>query len=209
LDTTETPKSRKGRLTRTAILEEAVQLASVHGLEGLSIGQLAEATSMSKAGLFAHFGSKEELQLATVEAARERFVAAVVEPVKDLPKGLPRLRGLLESWLAYGPSGVFRGGCFFAAASTEFDGRPGPVKDRVRETMKHWTGLLKHAVREAVAEGHLREDADPSLLAFEFLALAMAANNAYQLHDDLRAFELARRAFAARLGALALPPVSA
>ncbi len=180
-----------------------MHLASVHGLEGLSIGQLAEATGMSKAGLFAHFGSKEELQLATVEAARERFIAAVIEPVKDLPKGLPRLRGLLESWLAYGPSGTFRGGCFFAAASTEFDGRPGPVRDRVRETMKQWTGLLKHAVREAVEEGHLRSDSDPTLLGFEFLALAMAANNAFQLHEDPRAFDLARRAFAARLEALA------
>jgi AcrR family transcriptional regulator len=199
-------KSRKGRLTRAAILEEAVHLASVHGLEGLSIGQLAEATGMSKAGLFAHFGSKEELQLATVEAARERFIAAVIEPVKDQAKGLPRLRGLLESWLAYGPSGTFRGGCFFAAASTEFDGRPGPVRDRVRETMKQWTGLLKHAVREAVEEGHLQPEADPTLLGFEFLALAMAANNAFQLHEDPRAFDLARRAFAARLDALEVRP---
>lgn len=205
MDTTEIPKSRKGSLTRSAILEEAVQLASVHGLEGLSIGQLAEATGLSKAGLFAHFGSKEGLQLATVEAAGALFVAAVIDPVKHLPKGLPRLRGLLESWLAYGPSKTFRGGCFFAAASTEFDGRPGPVKDRVREAMKQWSGLLKHAVREAVAEGHLREEADPSLLAFEFLALAMGANNAYQLHDDPRAFDFARRAFAARLDALVTP----
>ena len=205
MDPVLTPKSRKGKLTREAILLEAVHLASVHGLEGLSIGQLAEATGLSKAGLFAHFGSKEELQLATVETARERFVAAVLEPVKDLPKGLPRLRGLLESWLAYGPSGLFRGGCFFAAASTEFDGRPGPVRDRVQATMKDWSGLLRHAVREAVAEGHLRPDADPVLLGFEFLALAMAANNAYQLHDDPRAFDLARRAFAARIEALEVP----
>ncbi len=193
----------KGELTRQAVLEEAMQLASVQGLEGLSIGQLAEATGLSKAGLFAHFGSKEELQLATIQRAREVFRDQVFAPALVAPRGLPRLCAVLASWLDYVEREFFRGGCFFAQVSTEFDSRPGPVKALVASTMKDWLASLERLSAEARAEGHLAKGADPAQLAFEFLALAMGANNGYQLHGEARAFTLARKAIRDRLRAFA------
>ncbi|HEX8188504.1 MAG TPA: helix-turn-helix domain-containing protein, partial [Pyrinomonadaceae bacterium] len=124
-----------GERTRQAILEAAVDIASEEGLEGLTIGRLAAELSMSKSGLFAHFGSKEELQLATVEAARDVFVREVVRPAFGAPRGLARLWQLCDVWLGYVRREVFRGGCFFAAAAAEFDGRPGAVRDRVAAIM--------------------------------------------------------------------------
>src|SRR5258705_6429601 len=126
----------QGDRSRRAILEEAVHLASAQGLEGLTIGRLASETGMSKSGLFAHFGSKEDLQLATVEAARSIFIEAVIRPAFEAKKGVARLRSLCEIWFEYANSHVFRGGCFFAAASAEFDSRQGRVKDRIAEIMK-------------------------------------------------------------------------
>src|SRR6266481_3803869 len=120
-------RSRAAR-TRAEILKRAVDIASAEGLEGLSIGRLASELQMSKTGVFAHFGSKEQLQLAVVEAAKQIFVQYVVQPAVKQPRGLPRLGAMLESWIGYVESIVFRGGCFFAAASAEFDSRPGPVR---------------------------------------------------------------------------------
>ena len=128
----------KGERTRQTILEAAVDIASVAGLEGLTIGQLATKLSMSKSGLFAHFGSKEELQLATVEAARSVFIREVIEPTFAAERGLARLWQLCDAWFSYVSSKVFRGGCFFAAAAAEFDSRPGPVRDRIAAIMKEW-----------------------------------------------------------------------
>src|SRR5246127_342650 len=125
------PRPRKGVRTRESILRVAVDIASVEGLQGLTIGRLAEELEMSKSGLFAHFGSKEELQLATVEAARQRFVDEMFRPALRAPRGYPRLLAICRSWLDYIKRGVFPGGCFFAAASFEFDGRPGPIRDAV------------------------------------------------------------------------------
>ena len=193
----------KGELTRQTVLEEAMQLASVQGLEGLSIGQLAEATGMSKAGLFAHFGSKEELQLATIQSARAFFSGRVLAPALQAPRGLPRLCAVLGSWLDYAEREFFRGGCFFAQVSTEFDSRTGPVKELVALSMKEWRNTLERLVSEAKTEGDLPKGADPAQLAFEFLALAMGANNAFQLHAEQRAFSLARKSFRDRLRALA------
>jgi len=194
-----------GERTRQAILEAAVDIASAEGLEGLSIGRLAAELSMSKSGLFAHFGSKEELQLATVESARAVFIREVVAPAFEAEKGLPRLWRLCEVWLEYVRGEVFRGGCFFAAAAAEFDGRPGPVRDRVAGIMKEWLAALRRSVAEARDAGQLGAEADPAQLAFELNALEMGANWAYQLHGDRQAFGRARAAMLERLCGHATP----
>ena len=192
-------RQARGDRTRQAILEVAVDVASAEGLEGLTIGRLASELSMSKSGLFAHFGSKEELQLATVEAAREIFIREVIRPSFETEKGLPRLWKLCEVWLAYVRSEVFRGGCFFVAAAAEFDGRPGPVRDRVGEIMKAWLAILQNSIAEAQEAGQLDADADPAQLAFELNALEMGANWAFQLYGDKQAFSRAREAILERL----------
>jgi AcrR family transcriptional regulator len=189
----------KGAATRQSILQEAMDLASVSGLEGLTIGSLAEATGLSKSGLFAHFGSKEELQLATIQAARTVFQDQVFVPALESPRGLRRLCAVAASWLDYAEREMFRGGCFFAAVSVEFDSRPGPVKDLVAACMTTWRESLSRLAREAKETGELSRAADPEQLAFEFLALALWANGAYQLHRDPRAFDMARRAIRERL----------
>lgn len=196
----------RGERTRRQILDAAVDIASVEGLEGLSIGRLALKLDMSKSGLFAAFGSKEDLQLATVDRAAEIFVEAVVRPGMTAPRGLPRLWSLCASKLDYMQREVFRGGCFFAAASAEFDGRPGPVRDRIAKHMKAWIELLAGAVRRAQDEGHLRGDLDAAQLAFEIDALAQAANWAYQLFGDGAAFDRARRGTQERLDAASVRP---
>jgi AcrR family transcriptional regulator len=178
---------RNAARTREAILGRAVDLASVEGLEGLTIGRLAGELGMSKSGLFGHFGSKEGLQLATVEEASGRFIAEVIEPTFAVPEGADRLRALGESYIDYLERGVFSGGCFFAAASVEFDDRPGPVGDRVRESVASWMGYLEGQAKAAGA-------ADPELLAFELHALAQGANSAFRLFGDPRAFKRARQA---------------
>jgi AcrR family transcriptional regulator len=194
----------RGRRTRESILATAVDLASVEGLEGLTIGRLAAELGMSKSGLFAHFGSKEELQLATIEAAREIFVAEVVEPARRAEPGLPRLAALLDAKLDYIRRGVFRGGCFFDAARLEYDSRhPGPVRDAILEEFAAWSQLVADRVRAAQREGHLDPEADPDQVAFELDAIGTAANVRFQIHRDGEAFALARRAIEARLQALA------
>ena len=194
-------KGRKaqGERTRRAILETAVHIASAEGLEGLTIGRLAQELSMSKSGLFAHFGSKEELQVATVEAARAIFIREVIKPAFDAAQGLLRLWKLCDTWLAYVQSGVFRGGCFFAAVAAEFDSRPGPVRDRIAEIMKEWLAVLRNAIVEAQDAGHLNKKIDATQLAFEFNSLELGANWAFQLYGDPRAFKRAREAILERL----------
>ncbi len=199
----ETPGMSKGELTRRSILGEAVQLASVQGLEGLSIGQLAEATGLSKAGLFAHFGSKEDLQLATVQAARSIFIEQVVSPVLETPEGLPRLVALCRHWLDYAEREVFRGGCFFASAASEFDGRPGPVRDLIAAIMIEWVEALERMAREAMESGHLKKGTDIKQLAFELQALMTGANAGFQLHRNPVAFRRARIALRERLKSVA------
>lgn len=189
----------KGELTRRTILGEAVQLASVQGLEGLSIGQLAEATGMSKAGLFAHFGSKEDLQLATVQAARTIFIDQVVAPSYEAPEGLPRLVALCRNWLDYAEREVFRGGCFFASAAAEFDGRPGPVRDLIAAILGEWMLALEGMARTAQESGHLVKGTDIKQLTFELQALMSGANAAFQLHRNPVAFRRARTALRDRL----------
>lgn len=194
-----TGRRAQGERTRQAILEAAVDLASAEGLEGLTIGRLATALSMSKSGLFAHFGSKEDLQLATIEAARAVFIRAVIRPAFEADYGMRRLWKLCDTWLSYVQGGVFRGGCFFAAAAAEFDSRPGKVRDRIAEIMKEWLKTLSHGVVEAQKAGHLDGGVDSTQLAFEFNALELGANWAFQLYGDKQAFARAREAILERL----------
>ena len=191
-----------GERSRAAILREAARLATVEGLEGLSLARLADAVGMSKSGLFAHFGSKEELQLATIEAARDVFIEEVVHPVRTAGRGLPRLRALLDAHLAYMRRNVFSGGCFFGAARMEFDSRPpGPVRDAIAQQTDDWLALLAARVHAAQDAGHLDPDIEPEQLAFELDALQAAANVSYQLRGDETVFDRAARAIEARLAA--------
>jgi AcrR family transcriptional regulator len=181
----------KGTETRAAILDRAVDLASAEGLEGLSIGGLAAELGMSKSGLFAHFGSKQELQLATVEAAAERFRAAVVEPAMAAPEGAPRIRAMGERYFDH--LDLYSGGCFWVATSAEYDDRPGPVRDAIAAALEAWSGEL---VRQAEIAGV----EDPERFAFELQALMMGANARYRLSGDARVFDHARSSIE-RLGA--------
>lgn len=192
-------RKAQGEQTRAAILEIAVHIASVEGLEGLTIGRLAAELKLSKSGLFAHFGSKEELQLATVDAARTIFIREVIEPTLKSPGGLPRLLNICDLWLSYVESGVFRGGCFFAAVAAEFDSRPGPVRDRIAEIMDEWLAALRRAIVQSQDAGHVARDADPERLAFEFNALELGANSSMQLHGCRHGFTYARDAILDRL----------
>ena len=189
----------RGDATRGAVLRASVDLASVEGLDGLSIGRLATDLGISKSGLFGHFGSKEELQLATVDHASAIFVQEVVRPAMTAPRGLQRLRALYEAWLSYMERHVFPGGCFFAHTSAEFDSRPGPVHDRLAQAMRDWLGTLERAVRMARDSGELRADVDPGRAAFELHALGLAANWRMELLDDREAFQWAREGAEARL----------
>jgi AcrR family transcriptional regulator len=192
----------KGERTRQSILERAVDLASLEGLEGLTIGRLADDLGMSKSGLFAHFGSKEDLQLAAIETAAERFIDEIYTPALREPRGYPRLLAICRSWLSYLRRGVFPGGCFFAAASFEFDGRPGPVRDTVRRLMDDWIGALEKAIRMAIDEGHLDPGVDPAQLAFELNSLFFGANFSYYLRNDGSAIDRAERAVEQKLESL-------
>jgi AcrR family transcriptional regulator len=172
---------------RDAILERAVEVASEAGLEGLTIGRLSSELGLSKSGLFGHFGSKEELQLAAVDAASAIFVREVIEPALPEPEGGPRLRAFCDRWVGYLEREVFSGGCFFAAASAEFDGRPGPVRDRLRDGLQLWLAELAKQANLAGAE-------DAEQIAFEVYSLVQGANASYQLFGDERAFARARTA---------------
>ncbi|MBK8725137.1 MAG: TetR/AcrR family transcriptional regulator [Holophagaceae bacterium] len=198
-------RTRKGSHTRDAILARAMDMASVDGLGGLTIGTLAEALEMSKSGLFAHFGSKEELQLATIQAARGFFAQEVMVPGLNAKKGLPRLCSVISAWLDYAEREVFRGGCFFTAVAAEFDSRPGPVKDAVAACMQEWVDALARLLREAKELGELDRKAPADQLAWEFNSLAMGANSAYQLQRDTVVFTYARRAIRDRLKVFAAP----
>jgi AcrR family transcriptional regulator len=196
---------RRGDETRRAVLRRAVDLASVEGLDGVTIGRLAQELSISKSGLFAHFGSKEELQLATIRAARAIFARAVVMPAMAQPAGTARLRALLDGWLAYSSGREFPGGCFFSRATHEYAARPGAVRDALREVDEEWLALLAGAVEEARGLGEMRSDVDPRQLAYELDAFLDSANMRSLLDGDAAVYDLARAAVAARLAAVALP----
>lgn len=195
----------KGARTRESILRIAVDLASVEGLEGLTIGRLADELAMSKSGLFAHFGSKEELQLATVDVARTIFTDRVIRRALAAPQGIPRLWQLCENWLQYVEGKVFKGGCFFAAASFEFDSRKGPVRDAIAVAMREWLGVLARAVEGAKKVGHLKASVNAEQFAFEIYSLAIGAHWGFQLLEDKKALARVRSTIRDRIQALATP----
>jgi AcrR family transcriptional regulator len=193
----------RGDSTRRAILRRAMQIASVRGLDGLSLAGLAADLDMSKSGLFAHFGSKEELQLATLRAARRVFSDLAVTPAQDAPEGIERIVALTGTWLGYIGTDTFAGGCLFIGAAAEFDGRPGPVRDLVAETMGMWMGLLREQARAAIDRGELAPGTDPDQLAWELHAFGLGLNWDRQLNGDGSAAVRARVAMLERLRAAA------
>jgi AcrR family transcriptional regulator len=184
----------KGRQTRATILDAALALASHMGLEGLSIGALAEVTQMSKSGVFAHFGSREELQISVVREYHEKFDEEVFRPALKLPRGLPRLRAMFDRWVKR-VSVEIDSGCIYISGAVEFDDRPGPVRDALVAMVQTWQRALERAIRIAIDEGHLRADTDAQQVLFEVHGLILA------LHHDARflrhpgAVERARTAF--------------
>jgi len=189
-----------GERTRATILRAAASLATVDGLEGLSIGHLAAAIGMSKSGLYAHFGSKQELQLATVEEAERIFDAEVVQPALATRPGLAQLAAVCEAFLGYVERRVFPGGCFFATTALEMGTRPGPVRERVAAIQSGFSALLRGFVATALEQHELPDREDPDLLAFELHAILLAADAKAVLLDDPAVLDLAHRAVYQRLG---------
>ncbi len=187
--------------TRAAVTEAAVDRASVDGLDGLTLGALAGEVSMRKSSVFSLFGSKQDLQLATLEAAIQQFRDEVWGPVADERPGLTRVLALCESWLDYHRREVLPGGCFLTTASVEFDARPGPLRDAVASTIDRWLGTLAREVAIAVEAGELPADTEPADVAFQLNALAAAASYGFQLSRDPEVFARARRSMRRALGA--------
>jgi len=198
-------RQARGLRTRGAILRRAVNIASVEGLEGLTVGRLAEELGMSKSGLFAHFGSKEDLQLATCETAREIFIEEISRPAMKAPKGMLRLWNLLDRWLGHVERRLFEGGCFFTAASFEFDDRKGPVRERIAAIMHEWIAVLNRAVMETQKAGHIDPKIDAKLLAYEIQSCALGAHWSNQLLDDHEAYARARAIIHKKLREVATP----
>lgn len=188
-------RSSKGESTRAAILRAAVEAASVEGLTGLSIGRLAARTGLSKSGLFAHFGSKEALQMAVLEQAAEDFRQAVILPALRAASGVARLRGLFEHWLAWAASDAQAGGCPLFGASVELDDKPGELRDYLATRQRAWLDCIAAAAERAVKDGDLRADLDTRQFAFEFHGIALAFHCAHRLLDDARARARAQAAF--------------
>ncbi|MCF4121950.1 TetR family transcriptional regulator [Antribacter sp. KLBMP9083] len=190
----------RGDRTRRAVLDRAVQEASVRGLDALSLGGLAAAAPVNKSGIAGLFGSKEKLQLAAVERAWEIYAETVVEPARAAPAGLPRLLALVETWIAYSRGRVFEGGCFFRTVSVEFDGRQGLVRDAIVAAQRDWDSYLRHHVEVALADGALPAGTDPDQVVFEVTAMLEGANDRSLLYGDDAVYERAARGIRAVLG---------
>ena len=189
----------KGDTTRERILDEAIAVASVDGVTGLTLGRLAESVGMSKSGLFAHFRSKEELQVQLLEQTFERFRARVIEPALRAPRGEPRVRALFDGWLRWAGDPALPGGCLIMQASAELDDQPGPARDRLVEAQRDWRDFITDAARRAIDAGHFRADLDPELFAFQFQGIAFSCHMATRLLRDPSADARARQAFEALL----------
>lgn len=194
-----------GERSREAILRTAANLATVEGITGLSLGRLADAVGMSKSGLFAHFGSKEELQLATIDTACRIYRDVVVDPALDEGSGMARLRSLMERFLGHVEESVFPGGCFFASVAAEVDTHPGPVRDRALAFVTEWFGTMRQAVADAQAEGAIDAAEDADQLAFELNAYLLLANAQFVASGASGPLERARVAVARRLQPAAPP----
>jgi AcrR family transcriptional regulator len=189
----------KGELTRQAVLEQATRVASQVGLEGLTIGRLADDLDLSKSGLFAHFKSKENLQIQVIEFARERFVDSVLRPALTAQRGEPRVRALFDRWLDWARASSRAAGCIFVALAVELDDRPGPARDRLVQSQKDWLEFLATAFRIGIEEGHFAADADAEQFAHDLYGIMLAHHHASRLLDDPRAGRRAYRAFEALL----------
>ncbi|MBA3734978.1 MAG: TetR/AcrR family transcriptional regulator [Actinobacteria bacterium] len=199
----ETTRKRRsdGEKSRKAILSEAAQLATVEGINGLSIGRLADAVGMSKSGLFAHFGSKEDLQLATIETARALFHELVIEPALVGTTALGRLRLLIELFLRHVEDKVYPGGCFYVSVGAELGAQSGPVRDQAVALSAEWMRLVVSTIREAQAEGHIDAAEDAEQLAFELTGYLLLGNTQFVATQDSAAIERARHAVEGRLAA--------
>ncbi len=184
----------KGERTRAAILDEALRLVSKSGLDGLTIGTLADATGMSKSGLFAHFGSREDLLLAVLDHGQQEFIEVVLKPALGKPRGVPRLKAMFVNWLDWTESADLPGGCPMIGGASEYDDKPGQVRDMLASGQRAWIDTLKRAARQAVEEGQLPASADPEQLAFEMFGIALVVHH----HRRLLGYTKARaRALAA------------
>jgi AcrR family transcriptional regulator len=196
---------RKGELTRQAILEHAARMASRIGLEGLTIGALAEELELSKSGLFAHFKSKEALQLQVLEFGIARFVDTVVKPALVAPRGEKRVRALFERWMDW-PRSSGLAGCMFVALAAELDDQPGPVRERLVQSQKDWLDVIANCVRAGIAEGHFQEGLDPEQFAHELYGIMLANHHAVRLLRDRGAVERTRHAFERLLDSARVEP---
>ncbi|MGM9425827.1 TetR/AcrR family transcriptional regulator [Hydrogenophaga sp. MI9] len=172
-DVSLTRSLQKGQQTKAAIVDAALGLATQIGLEGLSIGALAEVMQMSKSGVFAHFGSREELQISVVREYHHRFEEEVFYPAMSVPRGLPRLRAMFDNWMKR-TSVEIDSGCIYISGAVEFDDRPGPVRDALASSVSTWLAAMKRAIELAVEEGHLRADTDANQMRFEIHSLILA-----------------------------------
>jgi AcrR family transcriptional regulator len=188
-----------GARTREAIVREAVSLATLHGLEGLSIGNLAHALDMSKSGIYAHFGSKQDLQLATVDEARRIFQTEVIDPALGAPAGLEQLVTICDAFFDHLARRTFPGGCFFAGATLEMGTRPGPVKEQIAAFQHELTALIRQFVVTAVEQHELPNNENPDALTFELNGIILAANTNFVLRQDPAALDMAKQIVRRRL----------
>ena len=186
--------------TRAAIIDRAVQTASVEGLEGVTIGRLADDLGMSKAGVIGHFGTKADLQRAALHQAQQIFTEQVWEPAQDAPAGLPRLLAISDAWVAHIANSPFPGGCFMCTVSTEWDARDGELREEVRSGWERWSKQLRRDAATARDQGDLPPSTDPDQVAFDLMGIAMGLNQSLQLLGDRRAIGRARRAMRRALG---------
>jgi AcrR family transcriptional regulator len=191
-------QTSKGERTRAAILDEALRLVSKAGLDGLTIGTLADATEMSKSGLFAHFGSREELLLAVLAHGQAQFTEVVFQPAMAKSRGLPRLRAMFDNWLDWTESAELPGGCPMIGGASEFDDKPGAVRDMLAGGQRIWIETLKRAVRQAIEAGQLAKDTDPEQIAFEMFGIALVVHH----HRRLLGYKKARERALAALDSL-------
>ncbi len=190
----------KGQQTRSTILSEAMRTASVEGFQGISIGMLADRLGMSKSGLFAHFGSKEELEKAVLDETAKRFMDAIWTPVRREPRGRPRVEALFRHWLDWTQQNdQLPGGCLFVALAADLDDKPGPVRDQLADLQRQWDAMLVRSARIAMEEGHFRADLDPRQFAYEMQGIVLGLNFYRRLLQDPAAIRRAEDAFAALL----------
>jgi AcrR family transcriptional regulator len=194
MSTASATTTTKGERTRATILDAALRIVSKSGLDGLTIGTLADATGMSKSGLFAHFGSREELLLAVLAHGQAQFTEVVFQPAMGKPRGIARLKAMFINWLDWTESAELPGGCPMIGGATEFDDKPGPVRDMLAGGQRTWIETLKRSVRQAIEEGELAADTDPEQIAFEMFGIALVVHH----HRRLLGYPKARaRALAA------------